>query len=280
MQCGNPNDAWWKSLIAPAASTVDRFIRGPGATPNYDANELPSAMESNANFPAEAKLSFLIRRTDGHSDTRFNQKTDFFWAIPFLIHKINTSVANGKTYKCDDCTKVRMINGADAYNGGGEATYKAQIEAAWNLIGGPSILENELEFSPDVFEMTVADVDEEWIKTALEITGDFETDGDPWKQVTSNDDGQGISCGILQWCIGQESLQPKVKACGRETVRSLMPVYGEQFWQACNGSLAEGMRIVVGWQNKQGGRYSINPPPILKELQDFCVSPRNETATS
>jgi hypothetical protein len=43
---------------------------------------------------------------------------------------------------------------------------------------------------------------------ALELTGAFEGSG--YGQVTGDFDGQGLSLGILQWCIGQGSLQSSI----------------------------------------------------------------------
>lgn len=43
---------------------------------------------------------------------------------------------------------------------------------------------------------------------ALELTGRFEGKG--WNQATTDFDGQGISLGIFQWCVGQGSLQEKI----------------------------------------------------------------------
>lgn len=45
-------------------------------------------------------------------------------------------------------------------------------------------------------------------KYALELTGAFEGSG--YGQVTGDFDGQGLSLGILQWCIGQGSLQNSI----------------------------------------------------------------------
>jgi len=42
----------------------------------------------------------------------------------------------------------------------------------------------------------------------LNVTGQFEGKG--YGQVTDNFDGQGISLGIFQWCVGQGSLQEKI----------------------------------------------------------------------
>jgi hypothetical protein len=52
------------------------------------------------------------------------------------------------------------------------------------------------------------DYPQEWLDKALSITGKFEGSG--YDNVTGNFDGQGISAGILQWNIGQGSLQSKI----------------------------------------------------------------------
>jgi len=88
----------------------------------------------------------------------------------------------------------------------------------------------------------------EWLKTVLEVTGGFETEGNPWAGISNDFDNQGISCGILQWNIGQGSLQPLVKKCGLVAVKSHMPVYGDQLWDACNKSIPQGLQIVRAWQ--------------------------------
>ncbi len=81
-------------------------------------------------------------------------------------------------------------------------------------------------------------LDKNWIQIALAITGDFETIGDPFAGVTGDFDGMGISCGVLQWNIGQGSMQPLVKGCGKSAVIAAMPKFGEALWQACNTDVA------------------------------------------
>ena len=94
----------------------------------------------------------------------------------------------------------------------------------------------------------MANLTPEWLKSALEITGGIETDGNPWAGVSNDFDNQGISCGILQQNIGQGSLQPLVKACGQTAVNKYMPVYGHELWTACHGSIAAGLAAVRAWQ--------------------------------
>jgi hypothetical protein len=91
-------------------------------------------------------------------------------------------------------------------------------------------------------------VPQKWVETALAITGDFETFGDPWTAVSGDFDQMGISCGPLQWNIGQGSLQKLVTGCGQAQVLASMPQHGAELWRACTGSIAEGLTIVRGWQ--------------------------------
>jgi hypothetical protein len=94
----------------------------------------------------------------------------------------------------------------------------------------------------------MANLTPEWLKSALEVTGGFETNGNPWAGVSNDFDGMGISCGILQWNIGMGSLQPLVKKCGSVAVEKYMPVHGDELWTACQGTIAKGLQIVRSWQ--------------------------------
>jgi hypothetical protein len=88
----------------------------------------------------------------------------------------------------------------------------------------------------------------DWKKSAVAITPGFETSGDPYKGVSGDFDRMGISCGALQWNIGSDSLQPMVRAVGREVVLRTMPRHGPEMWQACTGTVAAGLKIVRTWQ--------------------------------
>lgn len=111
-------------------------------------------------------------------------------------------------------------------------------------------------------------VDQVWLATALETTGDFETAGNPWGGVTGDFDGMGISCGVLQWNIGSNSLQPLVKAASEATVRASMPRHGAKFWEANNTTVSKGLAIVRQWQ---GGGTRL-PADVKAELVAFMCS--------
>lgn len=109
--------------------------------------------------------------------------------------------------------------------------------------------------------MSVSDVE---INAAVAVTGRFENAGDPWRGVTGDFDGMGISCGVLQWNIGSASLQPMVKAVGQAVVLREAPTIGADLWKACNGGVAAGLAIVRTWQT--GTRLRAKPARELAAL--------------
>lgn len=135
MQCGNPNDAWWKSVTKQlpdfgmdgdaSNDKYDRIIGGPNVS-NYWSFELPAAAAMATTFPEAAKLSTLGDIKLGHKDEKFNPDMSYFWGIPYLIHRVNVK-ADGKTFKCGVYSKNRMIEGATTYNGGGDPSYKTKL---------------------------------------------------------------------------------------------------------------------------------------------------------
>lgn len=138
MQCGNPADAWWKTLTGQSGNG-DRFVRGPNQTPNYYAKELPAAAAADGAFPSAAKLASLTKPTDGHSDAKYSSLMSFYWGVPYLLHRTNTG-AGAKTFQCGDCSEKRLVDGAVAYNGGGDPNYRKKIEAALDLIDHPLVV--------------------------------------------------------------------------------------------------------------------------------------------
>src|SRR5262245_15753274 len=70
-------------------------------------------------------------------------------------------------------------------------------------------------------------ISEDELAVLVKVTGTFENSGDPYEGVSGDFDGQGISCGVLQWNIGQGSLQPLVRAAGKPAVAASMPTFGD-----------------------------------------------------
>jgi len=123
------------------------------------------------------------------------------------------------------------------------------------------------------------------IKILTSLVGRFENGSEPYQGATGNFDGQGISCGVLQWNIGQQSLQPMIREAGEQTVLSAMPQFGRAMWKACNASIQQGLAIVATWQTnnvllsapKKELRAMMGSPK-LRELQDTRIRKVAETA--
>jgi len=105
----------------------------------------------------------------------------------------------------------------------------------------------------------------DWLLAALKVTGHFEDSSDPLGAVTGDFDGMGISVGVLQWNIGSGSLQPMVKALGRDAVVAALPTCGQDLWTACNSARSQGLEICRGWQS--GATLH---PTIRNELKAFA----------
>ncbi|HEX8662587.1 MAG TPA: hypothetical protein VF744_00995 [Beijerinckiaceae bacterium] len=132
MQCGNPNDIYWRELNG-LTPQEDIFVRGPGL-PNLKASKLPPAAESDPAFPAAAEMTTLSEPRKGHRGADYTPAHSFYWAIPYLIHRTNIT-AHARTFQCGDVSRQRLVNGAVAYNGGGDPHYREKIEDALELIG-------------------------------------------------------------------------------------------------------------------------------------------------
>jgi len=78
----------------------------------------------------------------------------------------------------------------------------------------------ETETKVKIYNMQAA------IDKAFAITGAFEGKG--FTQVTGNFDGQGLSFGFLQWCLGQGSLQPLLKKAFNEMPEYVKAALGEK----------------------------------------------------
>lgn len=122
----------------------------------------------------------------------------------------------------------------------------------------------------------MAALPQDWFDSAVAITASFETSGDPYVSVSGDFDGMGISCGVLQWNIGQGSLPPLVKAVGKSTVTAAMPVHGKDMWTACNGSIKAGLKIVRSWQS--GISLKAKPKAELAALMGTAAMRAEQTA--
>ena len=111
------------------------------------------------------------------------------------------------------------------------------------------------------------------IALVISITGTFESAGDPYVGVAGDYDGMGISCGVLQWNLGSNSLQPLVLAVGEAVVRQTMPRHGERMWRACRAAPELGCAMVREWQTG-----AALPAAVVDELKALMGSPQMRQA--
>lgn len=136
MQCGNPADAWWPQL-ADNSPAYDRFVAG-GAATSFWANELPKAAAEKG-MDSLAVLSSLSNAKKGHQNSEFNPTMSLFWGLPHLIWKTNVPKRTGKPQRpfflFDDLARRELLDGAVAYNGGGDPKYREKVDEALTSLG-------------------------------------------------------------------------------------------------------------------------------------------------
>jgi hypothetical protein len=111
-------------------------------------------------------------------------------------------------------------------------------------------------------------VNDREIALAIAVTGGFENASDPYLGIAGDFDGMGLSCGVLQWNMGCNSLQPLVRLAGEAVVLRAMPLFGKEMWLACTSALDQGCAIVRGWQTN-----ATLEPSVEAELRHFLGSP-------
>lgn len=145
MQCGNPTDVWWPQL-AGVGTKFDRFVGGPGAG-KFNANQLP-VEAAQAGLESLAQLSRLTDVKAGHKDSAFNSTMSFFWGVPHLVWKINR-LSGRNFFLFETLSRDELINGAVAYNGGGNPNYRSEINAALEDAGWPSVVNSITQLAED-----------------------------------------------------------------------------------------------------------------------------------
>jgi hypothetical protein len=139
LQCGNPADAWWPQL-AGNSSAYDRFVAGGDAT-SFWANELPIAA-AKAGIDPLAVVSSLSNSQKGHQNSEFNPTMSFFWGLPHLIWKTNVPRRTGKPQRpfflFDSLARRELLDGAVAYNGGGDPKYREKVDETLSSLGWPA----------------------------------------------------------------------------------------------------------------------------------------------
>lgn len=159
------------------------------------------------------------------------------------------------------------VNSADGVVGPNTA---GALGLSWDPVslGGTAAAAARPQADPPRADAPAAGLPAEWLKAATAVTPGFEVSGDPYRGVSGDFDGMGLSCGALQWNIGQNSLQPMVRALGEAAVVAAMPSRGAEMWRAANAPVHDGLGIVREWQ--QAARLE---PATKAELRALMGSP-------
>ena len=135
-----------------------------------------------------------------------------------------------------------------------------------------------------------------WIEAVVEMSGVFETSsGDKnarFTSVTRDFDCEGLTLGVLNWTIGQDSFAGLFKQFDAadidEITSATMPNYGNQFVEVINLGLAKetgkALKIVRSWQrpayiegecddHKREG-VTLESHTLLEELKRFLAHPK------
>lgn len=142
LQCGNPGDGHTKCITGetPLLRPVRRG-RLPSLGPHY--SDVPGSL-SRPGFD-NGECGVPDRYADpnyrypgkGHQDPAFTEQDSYFWGILWYFMRTNQRDqldGNRAAWNIRDCSWNHLIDGAEAYNGGGDADYRRKIEEALDSI--------------------------------------------------------------------------------------------------------------------------------------------------
>lgn len=141
MQVGNPNDDAHKSITG-VITQPGPVREGPlPGVPKYD--ELPGRMKNplpgdGPAAPEPFKNPTYEYPPDGHNSESFTPADSFFWGILWYIMRTNQRDGLSPpraAWNFRNCSMDYLIDGAEAYNGGGDPAYRDKIIAALKLSG-------------------------------------------------------------------------------------------------------------------------------------------------
>lgn len=113
-----------------------------------------------------------------------------------------------------------------------------------------------LDFGGVTWPAELNDADRAALQTALNISGSFEGD-EGWANLSDNFDGQGLSMGLLNQCLGQGSLQPLLIRMRDEKPAALSALVSPDHLKSL-------LAMLQAWQNagKSAGE------PLVRSLLD------------
>lgn len=89
------------------------------------------------------------------------------------------------------------------------------------------IFNNKTAYVSDAYIQHYTSLSDNVINTAVKITKQFEVG--TANQIAGNFDGQGLSLGYLQWCIGLGNLQPLLNRMDRQYNSEMKKIFGENY---------------------------------------------------
>ncbi|WP_297424053.1 SH3 domain-containing protein [Clostridium sp.] len=95
--------------------------------------------------------------------------------------------------------------------------------SAWDKI----IYNNNIAYVSDAYIQHYVSPSDDVVNVAENISKQFEVGNS--NQIAGNFDGQGLSLGYLQWCIGQGTLQPLLNRMDREYNSEMRSIFGSNY---------------------------------------------------
>lgn len=126
--------------------------------------------------------------------------------------------------------------------------------AARTAVPKPPVVCSELDFRGVTWPSSMNESDRSAFEIALNISGSFEG-SDAWVNLTNNFDGQGLSLGVLNQCLGQGSLQPMLIRLRDEHPEKLKALVGP-------GRLRSLLDMLAKWQ--KDARLGVEDAPLSK----------------
>ena len=154
----------------------------------------------------------------------------------------------------------RALASADGAPSSGEAfeslvrELPALVRASRTAAPKPPVVCSALDFSGATWPPSMTADDRAALELSLNISGSFEG-SDGWVNLTNDFDGQGLSLGVLNQCLGQGSLQPMLIRLRDEHPGTLKALVGPEHLRSL-------LDMLTKWQND--ARLGVEDVPLSK----------------
>jgi uncharacterized protein YjdB len=195
-----------KTAEVAAITAVNKAVTSTSTT---DISAAVTAVASVKDATENAKLTALIPAASTAYTDGYVNNTDFEDDLNVRSSPSISGTVLGQLY---DYTKVQVL---------GNVTDATGLE--WDKINYNS----GVAYVSSSYIQTYTSPPDSVVAIASSITKQFEV-GD-LNEIAGNSDGQGLSLGYLQWCIGQDSLQPILNRMDREYNSELKGIFGTNY---------------------------------------------------